>query len=107
MPTLSARTLATGARQLVVQDAFDTTSALAVNRLSLTPKTMVWSAFLHGADTSTFFAPAARCAADASRLLNFPEHSRTISTPCAACGILAGSRSRLIWILPLPTSIQS
>ena len=34
------------------------------------------------------------------RFVNDPEHSRTISTLCAACGIFEGSRSWVIGILP-------
>ena len=43
IPNLSLRTLATGARQLVVQDAFEINCMSGVIRLSLTPRTTVRS----------------------------------------------------------------
>jgi hypothetical protein len=46
-----------------------------------------------GADTTTFFAPAARCLAASSRLVKKPVDSRTTSTPRSPHGRLAGSRS--------------
>ena len=47
----------TGAKQLVVHDAADIILSLLIIDFSLTPKTTVLSAFLHGAETITFFAP--------------------------------------------------
>ena len=47
----------TGAKQLVVHEAADIILFLLVIDFSLTPKTIVLSAFLHGAETITFFAP--------------------------------------------------
>ena len=40
-------------------------------------KTIVLSAFLHGAETITFFAPFSICASSFSFELNFPVHSKT------------------------------
>ena len=53
----SLRTLATGARQLVVQDEADIILSSFIIISSLTPNTIVLSAFLQGAETITFFAP--------------------------------------------------
>jgi len=49
MPKLSCRTLATGARQFVVQDALETMWCLDGSYLSwFTPSTMVMSSFFAG-----------------------------------------------------------
>ena len=50
-------TFATGARQLVVHDAPEIILSFFVRIFSFTPKTIVLSEFLHGAETITFFAP--------------------------------------------------
>ena len=60
MPTRSLSTLATGARQLVVQEALLTTVCSGRSWSWLTPKTTVRSAPSAGAETSTFLAPAPR-----------------------------------------------
>src|SRR3954447_19277261 len=58
MPNVSLMTLAIGARQLVVHDALEMIVCLAGSyRCSLTPKTIVRSSFLAGAEMMTFFAP--------------------------------------------------
>ena len=44
---------------------------------SFTPKTIVLSAFLHGAETITFFAPFLMCVINFSFELNLPVHSKT------------------------------
>ena len=55
MPKVSLRTLTTGARQLVVQLAFEMTLCLAASYLfSLTPRTMVMSSLVAGAEMMTF-----------------------------------------------------
>ena len=59
MPKLSLRTLATGARQFVVQDALETNLSSAVSASVLTPRTIVFAGpLLTGAEITTFFAPA-------------------------------------------------
>ena len=62
MPKPSFRiTCTTGARQLVVQEAFETMLCLAETySFSLTPITRVLTSPLPGAEMMTFFAPAAR-----------------------------------------------
>ena len=51
------------------------------------------SGFFAGAVMTTFFAPAARCLAASSRLVNSPVDSKTTSTPRSFHGSCAGSRS--------------
>ena len=59
MPKLSSSTLATGARQLVVQDALEMMWCFAGSYFSwLMPKARVRSWPLAGAEMITFFAPA-------------------------------------------------
>merc|ERR1719369_2350482 len=56
MPKLSLMTLATGARQLVVQEALDTTFMLESYFSSFTPITNI-GASAEGAEMMTFLAP--------------------------------------------------
>ena len=59
IPNCSSKTLATGAKQFVVQDAIEITLCFVVSySLSFTPKTIVISSFLAGAEMITFLAPA-------------------------------------------------
>ena len=74
---MSLRTLATGARQFVVQDALDTICCDPSSRWSLTPTTMVASTPLPGAEMMTFLAPPLRCALAASVLVKTPVDSMT------------------------------
>ena len=61
MPKLSCSTLATGARQLVVQLAFEMHLSSGVSLSSFTPSTQVRSApSLAGALSTTRLAPACR-----------------------------------------------
>jgi hypothetical protein len=60
-----------------VHDAAEIIWSLFVSSFSFTPKTIVLSAFLHGAETITFFAPLLICANNFSLALNFPVHSKT------------------------------
>ena len=69
--------LATGARQFVVHDAAEIILSPFFNSFSLTPKTIVLSAFLQGAETITFLAPFFKCVNNLSLLLNLPVHSKT------------------------------
>src|SRR5438034_4685993 len=79
---LSCTTLATGARQLVVQEAFEMTLCLAGSYLSsLTPSTTVMSSFLAGAVMITFFTVPLRCFFACSASVNSPVDSSTISAP--------------------------
>ena len=61
-PKASSRTLTIGTKQLVVQEAFDTTLWFFGSKVSsLTPTTKVASASVDGAETITNGAPASRC----------------------------------------------
>src|SRR6185369_7201490 len=78
MPHPSLSTLATGARQLVVQDAFDTMWCLAWSYFSwFTPITVVRSSPLAGAEMITFFAPAVMWALALSASVKRPVDSMT------------------------------
>ena len=92
MPNVSWSTLATGARQLVVHEAFEMMWCFAGSYLSsLTPRTTVMSGLFAGAVMMTFFAPAARCFAAPSRSVKRPVDSNTTSTPRSFHGSCAGS----------------
>src|SRR5690348_5143782 len=85
-------TLATGDRQFVVHDAFDTTLCLAASYvLSFTPSTNVASGPSAGAEISTFFTGDFKCAFACSALVNNPVDSTTMSAPTLAQSIWAGS----------------
>ena len=58
IPNFSSRTIAKGARQLVVQDPFEITLWFFLMVSLFTPWTIVASTFEAGAEIITFFAPA-------------------------------------------------
>ena len=108
MPNDSCSTLANGARQFVVQDAFEMMLCVLGSYLSsLTPSTSVRSGLFAGAVMTTFFAPASRCLAAASRLVKMPVDSNTTSTPSAFHGSCAGSFSESTWNSSPSTVIRS
>jgi hypothetical protein len=91
MPKESFSTLATGPRQLVVQDALDTIRWFFGSYLSsFTPITIVMSSPLAGAEMMTFFAPASMCALALSASVKRPVDSMTYSTPRLRHGSSAG-----------------
>jgi len=93
-PKVSCSTCATGARQLVVQDAFEMTVWFSGSYASsFTPGTRVASGPVAGAEMITFCAPASRCLAASSRLVKKPVDSITTSTPSSPQGSAAGSFS--------------
>ncbi len=84
-------TWTTGARQFVVQDAFDTMWCLSASYLpSLTPITTVMSSPFAGAEMMTFLAPAVRWPFAFSASVKRPVDSITSCTPSAAQGSSAG-----------------
>jgi hypothetical protein len=94
MPTVSFRTFAIGARQFVVQEAFEMIVCFAASYLSsLTPSTIVMSSPLAGAEMMTFFAPLSACTLALAASVNRPVDSITMSTPRSPQGSLPGSRS--------------
>ena len=89
----SFKALATGAKQLVVQDALDTTVISGVNTSWFTPYTTVASTSAPpGAEIKTFFAPASMWAWHFSLVVNAPVHSNTKSTANSFQGNSAGLR---------------
>src|SRR6478736_3984888 len=108
IPNDSCSTLATGARQFVVHEAFEMIWCLAASYLSLlTPSTTVMSGFFVGAVITTFFAPAVMCLAALSRSVKMPVDSNTTSTPSAFHGSCAGSFIDRTWNSSPPTVIRS
>ena len=85
-----------GARQLVVQEAFETMVSDGLSVWWLTPKTMVLlTSCPPGAEMSTFFAPAFRCFCAFACVVKKPVHSNTISMFRACHGHVSGS---LCWV---------
>jgi len=82
-----------GARQFVVQEAFEMMLCSGLSCPQLTPRTTVKSTSFPGAEMMTFFAPALMCFPAPSRSRNTPVHSSTMSTPRSAQGRFSGSRS--------------
>src|SRR6266536_1694050 len=100
---LSWTTLAMGARQLVVQDAFEITWCLAGSYFSsFTPKTMVTSSFLAGAEMITFFTGPRRCFFASLASVKRPVDSITTWAPTDSQGRAAGSFS-LKTLMDLPS----
>ena len=91
MPKVSLRTLTTGARQLVVQLALEMMLCLAASYLSsLTPRTMVMSSLVAGAEMMTFLTVVPRWALAFSASVKKPVDSTTIWAPTEAQSSLAG-----------------
>src|SRR5450756_1206786 len=106
-PKLSTSTLAMGARQLVVQLALEITSFLALSCMSsVTPRQIVTSGPLAGAEMITFLARASRCLPAAARSVTRPVDSMTTSAPSSFQGSLAGSVS-LITRTRLPSMTRA
>jgi len=101
---LSFSTFTTGARQLVVQDAFEMMLSLAGSYISsFTPSTMVMSSFFAGAEMMTFFTEPRMCLQASLASVNLPVDSITISAPTEVQSSLAGSFSAntLIFLPPM------
>lgn len=94
MPNLSFITFATGARQFVVQEAFEISLSFSGSKVfSFTPRTIVRSRSLPGALTRTLLAPALRCFSVPGRSRNTPVDSTAMSIPSWSQGRFSGSRS--------------
>src|SRR5215472_6892160 len=100
---LSLTTLATGARQFVVHDALEIMWCFAASYLpSFTPRTIVMSSFLAGAEMMTFLTGPRRWAFAFSASVNFPVDSITSCAPTDSQLMAAGSFSEKTLIaLPL------
>ncbi|WVZ15836.1 hypothetical protein V8G54_013402 [Vigna mungo] len=89
IPNLSLITFASGARQLVVQLALETTVISDLYSFSLTPTTNIGASLL-GAEIITFFAPPFRWAAALSLSVKTPVDSTIKSAPDSLHGISSG-----------------
>src|SRR5437016_9170584 len=94
MVKVSFNTLATRARQLVVHDALEMMWCAAGSYLeSLTPRTMVMSSSLAGAEMMTFLTGPRRCFLAWSASVNLPVDSITTWAPMDCQLMAAGSFS--------------
>src|SRR5258706_15193062 len=92
MPNVSCSTFATGARQLVVQEAFETILCAAGSKsCSLTPMQMVTSASFEGAEMITCSTDFFRWSDAFAFEVNRPDDSTTISAPRSPQGMSDGS----------------
>ena len=82
---------AIGAKQFVVQEAFDKMVSSFVIDASFKPKTIVFTDLSAGEEMITFLAPAFMCSCNFSRSLYLPLHSITISIFKSLQGNAAGS----------------
>src|SRR5947209_18738509 len=91
---LSLITLATGARQLVVQEALEMMLCFAGSYLfSFTPSTIVMASFFAGAEMITFFTGPRKCFLACSASVNLPVDSITTCAPTDSQLMAAGSFS--------------
>jgi len=98
-------TLAKGARQFVVHDAFETMVCSGVIFLWLTPITNI-GASADGAEIATFLAPAVMCFCAPSNDVKIPVQSKTTSAPTASHFKSSGLRSAVTLIsFPLTTKL--
>ena len=105
MSKASSTTLTMGTKQLVVHDAFDTTTCFSgSNSSSLTPITKVASASPDGAEMTTRFTDPPRWPAASARVVKRPVDSMTTSAPSLSHGSCSGSRSARTRICWSPTS---
>merc|ERR1719353_2464052 len=91
MPYVSLMTLASGARQLVVHEAFERMLMSLVYLVWLTPITNI-GASAEGAEMITFFAPPFRCIDALSITVKMPVDSHTTSAPVSPHGTSSGLR---------------
>src|SRR5690554_2768292 len=106
IPKLSLITLANGAKQLVVQEAFETTRISLEYLSSFTPMTNMGASF-EGALTTTFLAPPLKWAEAFSISLKTPVDSTMYSAPQEFQGISAGFlKAKTLICLPLTTSLS-
>src|SRR5205823_2905084 len=105
---LSLMTLATAARQFVVQEALEMTLCRAGSYLfSFTPRTMVMSSFFAGAEMMTFFTVPRRCFLACSASVNLPVDSITIWAPTDSQLMAAGSFSEKTFTFLPATLMES
>ncbi len=108
IPKASSRIFAIGARQLVVQEAFETMRCSGRRSASLTPITIIASiSSLDGTVRMTRRAPDCRCPSSFARVRSAPVDSMTISAPRAPQPIFAGSFSEVMRMRRPSTVIDS
>src|SRR5260370_33640597 len=91
---LSFTTLAIGARQFVVQEAFEMMWCFAGSYFSsFTPSTTVRSSFFAGAEMMTFFTESRRCFFASVASVKRPVDSMTTCAPTESQGRAAGGFS--------------
>ena len=99
IPIFSFNGFTNGARQLVVQEAFDITVCSAFITSSFTPNTTVASiSSAPGAEIRTFFAPPSRCNEQSALVLKGKEKRNSLA--CARSGIAALKGASHAWMLP-------
>merc|ERR1719231_2060711 len=91
IPNFSSTIFASGARQLVVHDAFESTLMSFVYLVWLTPMTNM-GASADGAEMITFLAPPFKCIEALSMTVKMPVDSQTMSAPDAPQGTSSGLR---------------
>ncbi|MNE36560.1 hypothetical protein D3C80_1303730 [compost metagenome] len=100
-------TLANGAKQFVVQDAFETTKSVALASVWFTPITNI-GASADGAEIITFLAPPLICSFAVSTVVKIPVHSATTSTSTSFHFKSAGFLSAVIrMFLPFTNNFPS
>merc|ERR1719453_2131427 len=104
MPYVVWITLASGPRQLVVHDAFESTLMSLVYVVWLTPMTNI-GASADGAEMMTFLAPPLRCSLALSMVVKMPVDSQTMSAPDAPHGTSSGLRTAKN-LIGLPSTIR-
>merc|ERR1719333_1955004 len=92
MPYSSLMIFASGARQLVVHDALESTLMSLVYVVWFTPMTNI-GASADGAEMITFLAPPARCIDAFSMTVKMPVDSQTMSAPDSPHGTSFGLRT--------------
>mmetsp|Transcript_62525 Transcript_62525/g.152227 ORF Transcript_62525/g.152227 Transcript_62525/m.152227 type:complete len:252 (+) Transcript_62525:475-1230(+) len=105
IPNFSSKTLAIGARQLVVHDALEKMSAPAYS-VWLTPMTYM-GASAEGAEMTTFLHPPAKCLEAFSMVVKIPVDSQTTVAPTSPHLISSGLRSAKNLIFVPSTMRQS
>ena len=102
----SLTTLATGARQFVVQEAFEIMWCFAASYFSwFTPSTSVMSSFFAGAEMITFFTVPRMCFLASLASVKCPVDSTTTCAPTDSQGSAPGSRS-LNTLMVLPSIVM-
>ena len=104
MSNASSTTLTMGTKQLVVHEAFETTTCRSGSKpSSLTPTTKVASASPEAVEMMTRFTEPPRWPAASARAVKRPVDSITTSAPSASQGRSSGSRSAITRICWSPT----